>query len=466
VSNNFPALFLKFNRSKQIFAQTDTIIVAISGGLDSVVLTHLLKSLKQPVVLAHCNFQLREAESYRDEQFVRALAAKWKIAIMVETYDTKAYAEKQKIGIQLAARQLRYNFFERLRKQLTTSTTRVLIATAHHANDNAETLLFNLFRGTGIDGLRGIPVRNGHIVRPLLFATREMILRYAQIKKLVWTEDSSNEKETYSRNYIRHKIMPAIEAHFPQALQNMVGTTNRVNEASELYHNMVDIRLKKMVVNDGDMQKVPVLKLAKAAQVRTLIWEWLKPFGFSEGQVEEVIKLLEASNGSYLLSATHRLLRNRAWLILSKTDILNSTPQIIENWGDQVAFSNNCYLHVYVPEVFHFSKGIKKLPDSEVCIDAGLIQLPLILRPWKAGDYFYPLGMQKKKKVARFLIDNKVPPQDKKNIWVLESNKRIVWLVGYRIDDRFKLTGKTKQYVQFKLANMAIKFKENVSEAE
>ena len=437
-----------FVQKDQLFGQGDTIIVAISGGMDSVVLTHLLYSMKQPINLAHCNFQLRGAESNRDEQFVHALAEKWELPLQIEKYDTEQFALENKLSIQVAARQLRYDFFERLRQQYAASGRNVLIATAHNANDSVETMLMHLFRGTGIDGLRGIPVKNGSIIRPLLFATRQQIEAYAKDNELNWVDDSSNAKEDYARNYMRHTVIPAITEQYRNALANMLGTMDKVNDAAALYHERVDMLMKKMVVYDGEMQKMPILKISKAAQCNTIVWEWIKPFGFSEGQIGEVVKLFVADNGSYIISATHRILRNRAWLILSELGKHTGIPQVIEAFESMTYFSESKILKLARPEPFTPDEPIPSLPDNEAWIDAAALRFPLILRPWKPGDYFYPLGMQKKKKVARFLIDKKVAPQDKENIWVLESDKRIVWVVGYRIDDRFKLTNKTNQKVK------------------
>lgn len=451
MNQNFYKKLQEFAQKNRLFGKNDTIIVAISGGMDSVVLTHMLYSIQQPIILAHCNFQLRSDESHRDEQFVRALAEKWDIPLHVENYDTAQFAIENKLNIQLAARRLRYDFFERLRKQHSSTGKKVWIATAHHANDSVETMLMHLFRGTGIDGLRGIPVKNGSIIRPLLFATRQELETYANENNLSWVEDSSNAKEDYARNYIRHTIIPAIIEQYPNALLNMAGTMDKLNDAAILYHDRIEMLLKKMVFHDGAMQKVPVLKLAKATQRNTIIWEWIKPFGFSEGQIGEVVKLFDADNGSYISSASHRILRNRAWLILSELGEGISTPQVMENFGSTVHFGDAGLLKLGLSEPFVADKPILSLPDNEAWIDADIIRFPLILRPWKPGDYFYPLGMTKKKKIARFLIDKKVAPHEKENVWVLESDKRIVWVVGYRIDDRFKLTHKTNQKVKFSI---------------
>ncbi len=451
-----PLLFSGFKdyvQKYRLFEPGDLVIAGISGGLDSVVLAHLLFSLKQPVALAHFNFQLRGAESLRDEQWVRDLAKKWELPLFIETCDTESYAGQHHSSIQVAARQLRYDFFERIRKQLSTTHKRVWIATAHHMNDSAETLLMNLFRGTGIDGLKGIPVKNGFIIRPLLFAGRGEIEAYAKDTGLTWVEDSSNAKNDYTRNLIRNAVLPMVEKKYPRVIQNLAATQQKMQDAAVFYHEMVDRRLQKMVVKEGNLQKVPVRKLAKATGRNTLVWEWIKQFGFTEGQAGEVVKLLDAANGSYIASEGYRLLRNRAWLILSPVGQINKAPVLLETLPGTMHSGTDKKVSFSGPQTHHSGKHLPVLTEEEEWVDAATLAFPLMLRPWKAGDYFYPLGMAKKKKVARFLIDRKLSPAEKENTWVLESNKRIVWVVGYRLDDRFKITGNTKEVVRMRVVS-------------
>ena len=441
----------EFIQSNHLCNNGDTLLLAISGGIDSVVLAHLLKSMGQSLELVHCNFSLRGAESYRDEAFVTKLAMDWQLPLHVQKFDTNAFAAENKLSIQLAARQLRYGYFESLRQQLSNAGKKVWIVTAHHANDSVETLLMNLFRGTGIDGLRGIPVRNGHIIRPLLFAYRSDIEAYAQQHQLSWVEDSSNEKEDYTRNYIRHTILPAIETQFPSVLQNVHESTFVFREVSALYHEAVDSRLKKLVVKEKEIEKIPVLKIQKMGEAETTVFEWIEPFGFSPGQVAEVLKLLHATNGSYVASATHRIIRNRAWLVLAPLAAPAAALQVADAWPYKLEMPGGKTLSIEEARSYQAHEGIPRLPPNEALLDASKIRLPLIIRPWKQGDYFYPLGMAKKKKVARFLIDQKLSPVEKETVWVVESNKRICWVVGYRIDDRFRISPQTKQVVRFSL---------------
>lgn len=436
-----------------MFEQNDTIVLAISGGIDSIVLAHLLHLKQQPMVLAHCNFRLRGEESLRDEDFVRNFAQSLGVPVEVHATDTLAYAAQHKIGIQVAARQIRYAFFEDLRVKLTEPGKRVLIATAHNANDVAETILMNLFRGTGIDGLRGIPVKNGYVVRPLLFAKREDIEAYARENNLGWVEDSSNAKEDYTRNYIRHTVLPAVAKQFPGVVDQLAGTAQKLKDVSAIYHEAVTRKLGKWVQPEGKGQKMPVLLLVKSPQVNALLWEWMKPYGFTEGQVEEVKKLFTAGNGSYVSSGTHKIIRNRAWLLLTAAGEGQSTFFVAEHLPATVSLPNGKILKISTPGPFDTGTAIPNLPSHEALLDAGNLALPLIIRPWKQGDYFYPLGMAKKKKIARFLIDQKVSPVEKHEVYVVESDKKIAWVVGYRIDDRFKITGNTKEVVKMKVGS-------------
>ncbi|HSK12762.1 MAG TPA: tRNA lysidine(34) synthetase TilS [Phnomibacter sp.] len=450
----FESLHIKFidhNKVRSLFTKGDLVVVGISGGMDSVVLTHLLKVCGQTIVLAHCNFNLRGPESLRDEQFVRTLAAQWDIPLFVESYDTGTYAHHHKLSIQVAARRLRYDFFERLRLQLVKPGQRGLIATAHHANDSVETMLINLFRGTGIDGLTGISSKNGHIIRPLLFATRAQIENYAQVNELSWVEDSSNDKEDYARNFIRHSILPAVAAHYPAVIGNMLGTAQKMRDAAGLYHQQVALELKRLVEYRDGAEQVPVLKLKKAPYHATLTWEWIKEKGFTEAQLKEVLKLMDADTGSYVRSASHRILHNRGWLVLAPLAEVPQQLVIIDQLPATIAFAGGRQLLVDGAAAYDAAAGIGKLPSNEARVDAGKVQLPLILRPWKQGDYFYPLGMAKKKKLARFLIDTKRSTLEKEQVWVLESGKRIIWVIGHRIDDRFKLTDNTREALTLKV---------------
>ncbi len=424
------------------------LLLAVSGGIDSVVLTDLVYKSGYGFAIAHCNFKLRSEESERDEAFVRALAQQYGKAIFIQPFDTVAYALQHKISIQEAARKLRYDWFEELLNDARTHTlaannihtsANCFLATAHHANDNIETLLINFFRGTGISGLHGILPRQKSIIRPLLFARREAIVQYAMENNLNWVEDSSNASDKYTRNFFRQHIIPAVKEVYTQAEDNLLQNIARFGEAEMLYQQAIAVHKKKLLETRGNEVHIPVLKLQKSEPLNTIIWEIIKDFHFTAAQTAEVKKLLVADNGKYVASATHRIIKNRNWLIIAPLQTEVAAHVLIEKDNKEV---------VYEDGILTFKKQASAnnhlIASAGIAtLDAALIQYPLLLRKWKQGDYFYPLGMKKKKKLSKFFIDLKLSKTSKEKVWVLEMNKKIIWIVGYRIDDRFKITPAT-----------------------
>ncbi len=438
---------LAFNSKHNLFNADQTLLVATSGGVDSVVLVNLLHACKQPMVLAHCNFQLRGDESERDENFVRSLAQQFHLPLQVKKFETNSFAASEKISIQLAARKLRYNWFNELMNEAAMNGEKMLLCTAHHANDSVETMLMNVMRGTGIEGMHGILPKANNIVRPLLFATKDEIVLYAKQNNLQWVEDSSNESSKYSRNFVRQQIVPAAEKLFPSAVSNMLGTIEKMKEAEILYQQAVSQHKKKLMEAKGNEWLIPVLKLKQAEPLSTIVYEIIKGFGFGEAQVPEVLKLLQAESGSYLSSATHRIIRHRHHLIIASLHNDAAEIHVIEKDDEVIAFQQGS-LAVRTTRNFD-SEKVKQLAADEAWLDAKMIQFPLVLRPWKAGDYLCPLGMRKKKKVSRLLIDLRLSKTEKEKVWVIESNKKILWVVGHRIDDRFKIHPATQSIIQF-----------------
>jgi tRNA(Ile)-lysidine synthase len=437
---NLPDQFQQY--WKENFSQLSSanchLLLAVSGGIDSVVLTDLVFNAGIPFTIVHCNFQLREEESERDEGFVRTLGEKYGVEILVKRFETSPYAEQHKLGIQEAARVLRYDWFNEL-ISCHPSSANCNLVTAHHADDNIETVLFNIFRGTGINGLHGILPKQGKIIRPLLFAGREDILHYAKEQKLDWVEDSSNASSKYTRNYIRHEILPMLKQVFPAVTENINNSIERWREGEELYDQAIALHKRKLCEVKGNEVHIPVLKLQKSSPVKTITFEIIRDFGFTSAQTQEVLDLFESESGKYVASSTHRIIRNRNWLIIVPIQTTESQNILIEEDMQRTQFAAG--------ELF-FESTVNCQPSSGnavAMLDASSIQFPLLLRKWKQGDYFYPLGMRKKKKLSRFLIDQKVSMPDKEKVWVLESNKRILWVIGYRIDDRFKIISSTKE---------------------
>ena len=442
--NNLTIRFRKFVEGKNLFHSHDKLLLAVSGGLDSVVLTELCFLSAYDFMIAHANFKLRGEESERDQLFVESLARKYKVPVFTKSFQTEQFASENHCSIQVAARDLRYAWFwEFLKSKNDNSLTRTTdrnpavdyILTAHHQDDNIETLLINFFKGTGIAGLHGIQPKQDHLVRPLLFATRQELKEFAVDQNLEWVEDSSNESDNYTRNQLRHKLLPVIRDLFPSASGNLAENINRFGEIEILFRQAVELHKKKLLKKQGDEILISALQLKKSQPLQSLIYEIFREFGFSNGQTIEIIKLLDADSGKFILSPTHRLLKNRQWLVISGLESKSQEFIIIEEGLKEIEFGSGL-LHFSMADGREY-RIIGKQVLAE--LDADLIQFPLLLRRWRQGDYFYPLGMQKKKKLSRFFIDQKLSQNQKSNVWVLEMQKKIVWIVGLRIDNRFAI---------------------------
>ncbi len=442
--------FVKYIGEKNLFGPADNPVLAVSGGLDSVVLTELCQRAGLNFSIAHCNFQLRGAESQRDEDFVRGLAQKYNRELHLRRWDTAEYAAEHRISIQAAARELRYGWFRELSD---------CVVTAHHLDDNIETLLMNFFKGTGIAGLKAMLPRQGGIVRPLLFTGREELAKFAGSEGLKWVEDSSNASDKYTRNYIRHQIIPAIQQAYPSLQSNLAANIQRFQEIETIYRQAITQQMKGLLEPKGSEVHIPVLKLKKQSPLNTLVYEIITPYGFSAQQTGAVIALLDSGSGKYVCSATHRILKDRAWLIISPLQTENAAHIVIDEADKKIVFAEG---------TLGIERG-ERLPDTlpaartdadpaTAWIDADAIQWPLLLRPWRQGDYFYPLGMRKKKKLSRFFIDKKLSLAEKERVWVLEMDKKIVWVVGCRIDDRFRVEDTTRRVLklQFQRTNPSV----------
>lgn len=429
---------------EQLFTKKDRLLIAISGGLDSVVLADLARQLDNAVILAHCNFNLRGEESNRDEKFVQAFAQKVGLELMIKGFDTEKYALENAVSIQQAARDLRYAWFQ----SIIAEGKADLILTAHHADDNIETLAMNFFRGTGLQGLEGIPLVNGVIRRPLLSFLKSELTGYAKGRGLQFVEDSSNELDKYTRNHFRLNILPLLEKAYPSVKENLLNNISRFKQVNNLYKYSVSQLLKKQVVKTGEEQKIPVAKLKEFAHT-SLLFEWVREFGFQEKQLEQIFGLLDAESGKYVkaITASYQIFKHRNWLVISPENKLSSSVFIIDKADTSVQFS------LGELKISLKNEALLKVDKTGmiVTIDAKKVTYPLILRRHRPGDYFYPLGMTKKKKVARFLIDNKFSKSEKENIWVLESNKKIIWILGQRIDNRYKIESGTNQSLLLEL---------------
>ena len=429
--------FKAFIAKEHLFATGGPLLIALSGGLDSVVLAELCYLCGYDLRIAHCNFQLRGEESVRDEEFVRGLEERYG-EVYITRFDTEAYVATNKVSVQVAARELRYGWFE----SMVRAGAARWIVTAHHLDDNIETMLMHFFKGTGIAGMRGMLPKQGNIVRPLLFARKEELRAFAVDAGLRWVEDSSNESDKYTRNFFRHQLIPLIAQAYPAAAGNLADNLGRFREVEVLYRQAVEGWKTKLMEVRGQEVHIPVEKLRKAAPLLTIVYEMLEPFGFSPQQAAEVIALLDSPTGRYVQSRMYRVLKNRNWLIVSPLAETQAEYILIEEAGVACFIEGELRLkEVAVQEPLDQGPNVALL-------DADKIGYPFLLRRWKAGDYFYPLGLRKKKKVARFLIDAKVSLAEKERVWVLEMDKKLIWVVGRRIDDRWKIGPGTRRVLR------------------
>lgn len=445
---NLLSQFVHNIKTDDLFKKTDKLLIAVSGGVDSVVLCDLCFHAGFNFEIAHCNFQLRGVDSEADEKFVIELASKYKVKHHVVKFDTEKFAADNKQNIQLAARNLRYSWFNEIISKNSAITN---ILTAHHADDNLETILMNFFKGTGINGLKGIQSNHagigGKIVRPLLFANKSELVDYAQSNNCSWREDVSNESDKYTRNFFRNQIIPLIENVIPEAKTNVQNNIKRFNEISVIYDNAISAIKSKLLESKGNEIHFPVLKLIKHDAFETILFEIIKPYNFTSSQLKDAVNLLQADSGKYVMSSSHRILKNRNWLIISPNESQNESVFIIESDTKIVHFGSN-KLSIENISSTQFSN------DSALALlDLKNIEFPLMLRKWKQGDYFYPLGMLKKKKLSRFFIDIKLSLLEKENTWVVESNKKIIWVVGKRIDNRFKISDTTESVLKLNLVS-------------
>ncbi len=420
---------------------TDKILLAVSGGLDSMVMFHMMRRAGFSVAVAHCNFQLRGKEADADEAFVRAACARWGVPFFVKRFDTADYARTQGISTQMAARELRYDWFDELLR----AQRGDLLATAHHFSDVTEGVFLNLIRGTGIDGFSGVAVRKGNIIRPMLFATRKMIAAYAAGENVEWREDASNASDEYQRNFVRHQLLPRMEELNPAFESGFRDTRDRLLGARDLMHAYLEIfRHKAVEVRDDGTVRIDMLQVRASPSPGVLLWELIKDMDFRYDQCRKIVEDHQA--GKIFTSATHRLVVDRTHYIIEHREPSTFESLVIEKDQRQAGRP---------PFVLSLSEvgrdGFELVKDSSLAqLDADRLTFPLVWRRWEAGDYFAPLGMAQDKKVSDFLIDLKIPFNSKADVTVLVSGRDIVWIVGLRISDRYKVTDATKRILLIK----------------
>lgn len=421
------------------FLQDKKLLVATSGGMDSMVLVHLFQKLKFNITLAHCNFQLRNSESDSDEKFVNNYAKQHNIGCFTTKFDTINYSEVHKLSTQVAARNLRYNWFNEILVQEKFD----YIITAHHADDVAETFMINLSRGTGLEGLTGIPSQNGNVIRPMLPFSRKEIEKYASENSLQWREDSSNASDKYIRNKIRHHIIPVFKEINDSFLQSFQNTLDHLNQQKSLVDDAVLLVYEKVVLEEKEQLKINISALLQYKNYKAYLYQWLYNYGFTAWN--DVYDLVQSQTGKRIESENYILLKNRDYLLLSQRKSTDFETIVINSVTENTNFPLN-FSFCNLSNISNQNKNIIFVEESK-------LQFPLIIRKWNEGDFFYPAGMQGKKKVSKYLKDEKFTLFQKQDAFILESNNQIVWIIGHRADERFKPENTNQNIIQITYNN-------------
>jgi len=435
--------FLKFIHEENLFHSSQRILLAVSGGADSMLMLHLFVNAGFPLAVAHCNFGLRGHESDGDEQFVVDYCDQHNLACHTEHFDTSEFALREGISIEMAARDLRYEWFNRLLDRHGYD----FLATAHHQDDVIETFLINLSRGSGIKGLSGIQPKSGQIIRPMLFTNRAEILDYCQRMTITYRTDSSNLETVYKRNLIRQQILPLLEDVNPAFRRNALKTIGNLYETGQLFQQRMS-EIKASVYSEDDQgAMIHIDKLLNLSPLRTILFELIRPFGFQAEQTDDIIDSLGRESGRKFFSDGYRLVKDREYLLISPYTSKQNKVFYIEEDCSKMSYPIRLTI-----------EKIERTPDFSfsthpqvVDLDLDKLVYPLILRHWNEGEYFQPLGMNGLKKLSDFFIDEKYSIPDKENAWILASGNQLVWIVGKRLDDRYKITAKTKRIVRIRL---------------
>ena len=425
--------------SRFSYLEQKKLFLAVSGGLDSMVLLHLFQQLPYEIAVLHCNFQLRGMESFGDQDFIQKYCDQNNIPFFTTQFDTDAFAKDYKLSTQVAARELRYNWFY----ELLETHQFDYVLTAHHADDNLETFIINLSRGTGLEGLIGIPEENDKIIRPLLPFSRDEILQYAKENNIEWREDSSNASNKYLRNKIRHDLVPILKEINPDFLKSFQKTQSYLQESNEMVEDASIMIYQQVAKEEGNEIHFDLAQLKRLPNYKSYLYQWLKEFGFLAWK--DIYDLTDSQSGKQILSSEYRLLKNRTTLILSPvSDPYQDEEYVIEENSTEVNFPLKLKLSV-VEEITINS-------NRTIFVDAEKIRFPLLLRKWKEGDSFYPFGMKgKSKKVSKLFKDEKLSLIEKENMWILCSDDQIVWVTGIRQDDRFKITDASKKILKIEI---------------
>ena len=437
--------FLNFIHKENLFQSSQRILLAVSGGADSMLMMHFFVNAGYQVGVAHCNFALRGEESDKEEEFVLQTCESRHISCYAKRFSTEEYALQEKISIEMAARDLRYEWFNQLMDQHNYD----FLATAHHQDDVIETFVINLSRGSGIKGLSGIQPKSGRIIRPMLFTNHAEIVDYCTRMGIDYRTDSSNLETVYKRNLIRHQVLPLLETVNPAFRKNTLKTINNLHETGLLFQQRIS-QVKALVFSQNHLgAMIHIEKLLAHSPLRTILFELIRPFGFQADQIDDIIESLSKESGRKFYSDHYRLVKDREYLIISP----------IKETNDQVFYIDEDSNQIHSPIRLTFEKldcspGFKFSTHPHIVdLDLDRLTFPLILRHWHDGEYFQPLGMKGLKKVSDFFIDEKYSIPEKENAWILASGDQLVWIVGKRLDDRFKISNHTKKVLHVKLSS-------------
>lgn len=413
------------------------VLVGLSGGADSVALTVILHKLGYKVCAANCNFALRGEEAERDTRFARYTAEKVGVPFISVKFDTLKYAEQNRVSVEMACRELRYAWFEKMRTENGCSH----IAVAHHRDDSAETMMINLIRGTGIAGLTGISPVNGRIIRPLLALSRAEILEYLSATGFTYVTDSTNAETVYVRNKIRNKILPLMQEINPSVRESLVRTAENLRETEALYTYALTQAKSRIIHKEADGIYISLEELKKWPSTKTLLYEFLKPYGYMASQIDDIAGGIEGTPGLKYYSPTHRLVRDRKYLIISP----------LEETGKKTA-ADKPVSPADVLDIEYMDKPARfEIPKSRstACFDASALPEPIALRHWREGDRFVPFGMKGSQKLSDYFNNHKFSMLQKESALLLTAGDDIIWIVGERQSDKYKITPATTRMVKF-----------------
>ncbi len=432
--------FVKFNQEQKLFSEKDKVLLGISGGIDSMAMLHLFLESGVSAGIAHVNFQLRGSESDEEQRFVEEFAGQNNLFFHTVNFDTREYAEEHDLSIQVAARELRYNWFEKIRREYGYDS----VAVAHNKDDVAETFLINVSRGTGLKGITGIKSKQNDLIRPLLFARRVDILNYCSQNHIEFREDSSNLSTKYTRNRLRHNIIPEFEKINPRFVNTVIENIERFQSAYHIYYSAIEEMKERVVTKQEHDIKIDLEGLKNCEEKQTVLFEILSDYSFSKEVTAEIISVLDGEPGKRFYSKSHELIKDRHHLIVTSLRPKDSKRYYIDHEDSKVQHPVKLKLEI---EENPQNYTIPRQP-TVASLDYDKLTFPLIIRKWQQGDYFKPFGLNHYKKLSDFFIDRKYSLLDKERTWLLTSGEDIVWVIGDRMDENFKITGQTRKILK------------------